>query len=626
MAQVAICPNCEFEFEPQDNLTGGDVADCPSCGVAFLLPDDFAAPDKSHVDDEDADIIEPPGGFGATDDVTERRIEKWFRSAETVPDVPPVPIDLDAEEFSAEENDAADEFPLDDSPLDLAADVAEPVEHARDERDDLDEQALAHKQTVAMPVTAGADEQESDEIELVPPEPLPDSSATWEDSERMERLLADVEAKGVDDYLPVSREPRSAEDRTATLEYSAADREELGLDVQELTGQEANAAEASTDTAEEASGDEFTVVPVPRPRRRKSALRALVGTVLAGVIGLPLGYLVLLWLRGSAGDFLQMAQYFPDAVLPASLRADSPTVSSERMSVARQTTEPRAPAPLAGVKEDEALPLPTGAMPEAGASTDAGVKQASLDAPPAPAADKSSPLGERYAPSTVEAAPPTAMNTLPAESAKADELIITPPATSAPFSPSIAGAPTYSADQFAESLRAARDAQPGLVAGDLNDVAVQRTKGLSYSRLCDLAEMATFVGGGAANDPADAERTAAVEQLFRETLADPRIRGEVARIAPVWIKSAHRRHGGVFFAGAITDRVERGSLVECQIDLGTVGPLTVLVPKRLVDQLGWSRSVGVVGSLIDRPAERIAGYQGPAMQVVWAKSLIPLGP
>jgi hypothetical protein len=137
--------------------------------------------------------------------------------------------------------------------------------------------------------------------------------------------------------------------------------------------------------------------------------------------------------------------------------------------------------------------------------------------------------------------------------------------------------------------------------------------------------MATFVGGGA-NDSADAERTAAVEQLFRETLADARIRGEVARITPVWIKSAHRRHGGVFFAGAITDRVERGPLIECQIDLGTVEPLTVLVPKHLVDQLGWSRTVGVVGSLIDRPAERIAGYDGLATQVVWAKSLLPLGP
>jgi hypothetical protein len=626
MAQVAICPNCEFEFEPQSDLTGGDLADCPACGAAFLLPDDFPAPDEPRVDDEDADIIEPPGGFGATDDVTERRIEKWFRSAETVPDVPPVQLEHDPAEISAEASDAADVFPLDDSPLDLEADVVQPVEHDHDDRDGLDEPSLEHRQTIAMPITAGeADGQESDELELTPPEPLPDSSATWEDPERMERLLADIEAKGADDYLPVSREPRSADDRTETLEYSADERKELGLDAPELTGHEANAVEASSDPAEEGTGDDFTVTPIRRPRRRKSAVRALVGTILAGVIGLPLGYLVLLWLRGPAGDFLQMAQYFPDAVLPASLGAGSPAARSEQANAVRKSEEPSPPAPLAAVKEAE-LPLPTGATPKAGAPSDTGVKQASLEAPIAPAAgDKSSPLGERYAPSAIEATPPAAVDILPPEPAKMNTTLAPPPATSPPLSPTIVGAPTYSADQFAEALRAARDAQPGLVAGNLNDVAVQRTKGLSYSRLCDLAEMATFVGGGA-NDSADAERTAAVDQLLRETLADARIRGEVARITPVWIKSAHRRHGGVFFAGAITDRVERGPLIECQIDLGTVEPLTVLVPKHLVDQLGWSRTVGVVGSLIDRPAERIAGYDGLATQVVWAKSLLPLGP
>jgi hypothetical protein len=188
--------------------------------------------------------------------------------------------------------------------------------------------------------------------------------------------------------------------------------------------------------------------------------------------------------------------------------------------------------------------------------------------------------------------------------------------------PSISGSPSYSSEQFAAALQAAREALPGLLAGELNDLAVQRTKGLSFSKLCDLAETATFIESSPSAAPGQPQ--AAIDALFKEALADPRIRIEIARIVPIWIGSAYRRHGGVFFAGAIVGRNDFGAMSECQIDLGAGTTLSILLPPEVASQLNSSQSVGVVGSLIDKPSERVAGYTGAAPQVVWVGSLFPL--
>jgi hypothetical protein len=189
----------------------------------------------------------------------------------------------------------------------------------------------------------------------------------------------------------------------------------------------------------------------------------------------------------------------------------------------------------------------------------------------------------------------------------------------------VGGSPSYSIEQFNAALAAAREAKSGLITGNLDDRSVQRSKGISYNKFSDLAEIATFV-----DDTGDTP--AAIEQLrrdsqsvFRDALAEARIRGEVARIVPVWIGSPSRKHGGVFFAGQIGRRSERGPVSECQVAIGSGEPLTILVPPNLIDRLaGSGRTTIIIGSLIDRPSERIAGYDGLARQAVWVSSLIPV--
>ena len=52
--------------------------------------------------------------------------------------------------------------------------------------------------------------------------------------------------------------------------------------------------------------------------------------------------------------------------------------------------------------------------------------------------------------------------------------------------------PTFTVEQLATALEAGEQAKSGLVTGDLSDAAVRRTKGMSYAKLCDLAEALTF--------------------------------------------------------------------------------------------------------------------------------------
>jgi hypothetical protein len=212
----------------------------------------------------------------------------------------------------------------------------------------------------------------------------------------------------------------------------------------------------------------------------------------------------------------------------------------------------------------------------------------------------------------------------PVEPARFDE----PAATPAAVAGQVAGARSYTNDQLAAMLRAAHEALPGLVTGDLNDPAVQRTKGVSYQRLCDLAEAVTFaqqpvVSGGAMSSAGQEEDAA--QALFRETLREPKVRGEVARIAPLWIATPQRRHGGVFFAGSVVSSAQRGPVMECRVETGAGEPIIILVPAALREQLDRADgALAIVGSLVDQPSDHVAGYTGSAPQAVWVGMLIPL--
>jgi hypothetical protein len=306
-----------------------------------------------------------------------------------------------------------------------------------------------------------------------------------------------------------------------------------------------------------------------RPSRRRSPLRTFIMIGLGGVFGLALGYYVLMWITGPSGDFLNAARYLPSAILPREFRSpvvtvrDSDPISSD--SIASETIE--SPALDDGDQE---------------------------------------PVNTEPTPAPVETGEIT-----PTE--EAGETAV------------VAGAPSFSADELAVALRKAQEAQAGLVTGNFVDGGeLKRTKGQSYMAFCDLAQKAIFVETVSNASYASAlERE--FEDLVRTTLADTHAQEEVAHLVPLWIKSTKRTHAGILFAGRVTNQADKGTVIECQVDFGGGEPLTVLVAQEQAESIESSaRPIGVMGWLVDRPAENVHGYTGNAPQAVWAGRIISL--
>jgi hypothetical protein len=184
--------------------------------------------------------------------------------------------------------------------------------------------------------------------------------------------------------------------------------------------------------------------------------------------------------------------------------------------------------------------------------------------------------------------------------------------------------PSYTASDLQDTLAAAKQAQAGLVGGDLGDPAVRRTKGLSYARLCDLANTLSFTELSPA-EPHGLELQSQAEQLFADTLASPQTRDEVARIAAIWIESPHRRHGGVFLAGTVSWGQIAGDVYEYQVQTPD-GIEYAVLSSQPIDAAGDTLDAGVaiVGTIVDHPAEEVTGYTGTAPRAIWAAYAIPL--
>jgi hypothetical protein len=348
-------------------------------------------------------------------------------------------------------------------------------------------------------------------------------------------------------------------------------------------------------------------------QRSKSLVRTLVLPAVFGLLGLGFGYYALLWLRGPQIDFLDAAKYLPKAILPASFSSTARQVASLPLPPTSEdgATEPKTNEPLP-TADDSAKTSDTVKSNDTPAE-----KQASFSER-AGANKNPSSEDDRYAataPSADKPAEPAAFSPPPASPVNDNS-----PAPSTEMV-RIAGAPTFTASDLAASLVAAKDAESGLVNGNLSDGHdVARTKGFSYSILADLAQKTTFVDPSAA----DADKLQQdADNVFRTTLSTQHARDEVAQIVPKWIASPNRRQGGVFFTGTVVGRDKQGSVVEGSVDVGSGQPLPVLLSPALAAKQP-AGPVAVVGYIVDKPAEHITGYTGTAPQAVFATKLIPL--
>jgi len=360
---------------------------------------------------------------------------------------------------------------------------------------------------------------------------------------------------------------------------------------------ESDAPVFSEPPANPPSNAPYVLPSLPPRRRKRSVVRTLVGTALGGIVGaLAAGY-SLLWILGPDGDFLQVAKYLPSAVLPKSFQATpAPVVAQSQPSPAAEAR------PMdADPEETENIPATFTAEVDQPAEDSNGGSTAASDEPASDnrSGDEPSPLVE------------------PAAEPIAEVSAATPP-------PLPLRGPIYTVDQLATAFDDAAAAQPGLISGDLSDAAVRRTKGMSYAKLCDLAEALTFVERISASVESE-QASAGAQRLFRETLSDPHTRSEVDRIAAIWIDSPHRRHGGVFLAGTLRGGEIAGDVYEYELTTDDGGKIALLAAEPLGPIVESSqRPVGIVGSIVAHPAADVAGYHGTADRAIWVTRAIPL--
>jgi hypothetical protein len=423
-----------------------------------------------------------------------------------------------------------------------------------------------------------------------------------------------------------------------------------------------------------------TVAPRPRtktataarPRRKeKSAVAEIVKVVLGGVVGLVLAQLILWWLPGDLSrDVVELGptvgEYVP-WIVPEKYRARSSSAGGveEESSRAqenaaggghlvagngrsRDTAGGLSPGPVGGPPagagrtlppldfgkpeaEEDPLPTPGGDAPAdpleipepdlslnpgAGISLDPLTLAPSQSAPveppknpfdkppptepsptpepggpPAPV-EPSSPTPEK----TTE--PPPALDKAPAE-ADADVFV------------GVSDAPMYVKNEVDAALAKASAAQEAVRAAEGGDAAAAEQQ--FYTALTELAEKLTYADG---NDPKIDDAAQQAKDLVAQ--GNPRERAKLLMAhgpARLGAKKEDRPNDGIVLFGRIQAVEKKGPLFETRLEM----PGAAVIPlfSKSDPQLDTGTTVIVLGTLVDQPARRLAGYEGGLPSVVW---------
>jgi hypothetical protein len=179
------------------------------------------------------------------------------------------------------------------------------------------------------------------------------------------------------------------------------------------------------------------------------------------------------------------------------------------------------------------------------------------------------------------------------------------------------GVKLYSVAELDELIPAAEKAQREFLAGDLSREESWSTMGPAYMTLASLAERYTLVDPALyGNDLVN--KQLAAKNIFRGVVGDPARRIDLATVAARWLQHERRLNQGVILVGRVRDLRPQGKWTEYIVDV----PLgdSVVAATVLLDEVRFSAGdeIAVVGAILARPQQQLAGYQGDAAQRVIA--------
>lgn len=345
--------------------------------------------------------------------------------------------------------------------------------------------------------------------------------------------------------------------------------------------------------------------------RRGWGVGRLATIAAGGLLGVGLGYGLLSYLGGPAYDSLGLLS-LGSAGSPAGTGVAEPLESSFAGT-----------PPGRFEAEATATPLEVGTTPAAFESpSDAPADRLN---PPAPAS---------FSSSSTSLYEPTAAVESSAEvdsfEAAADEQVV-PALAESPVQP-VEQAPTAAAPieptefgyaELSEALVGASEAKGELVGLWLDQGQLEAV-GRAYAKLCEVAHVLTYLADDSTHPSMMLTRLEA-QDLFQQLFRYQHTRDDCTLVAQRWLSWAERPHGGVFFTGAPTSMRKEGSVFEYRFPLDDGGEIVVLSEESLAGaRFGGAEMAGVVGALINSPAELVEGYTGDVEQAVLAGYVFPL--
>ncbi|MEX2185250.1 MAG: hypothetical protein WD875_00580 [Pirellulales bacterium] len=244
------------------------------------------------------------------------------------------------------------------------------------------------------------------------------------------------------------------------------------------------------------------------------------------------------------------------------------------------------------------------------------------DAPPADKADDNDPAVEKPAEPAAEDnpfdIPPVATDgsdkpaDKPADAAT-DDPVKPEPKEPVPGLKIDAPADEATIDATRSAANAAADA---LMPGDaVAKAAFTRTKYESFAKVCEFADSVSR-SATIAEDPDVASATAVVKMIATDD-ADARTLGQLANY---WL-SKTRPNDGITLFGKVTAVDTAGGLTTITVELpaleGRLQARTATIVTRENAAIKADDEVAAVGTVIDKPAEKIEGYAGADSQVIW---------
>jgi len=339
----------------------------------------------------------------------------------------------------------------------------------------------------------------------------------------------------------------------------------------------------------------------------------------------------------------------PAAAEPAAPAAADPFAPAATPAPAESPAEAPAEAPAEMPAENDPFaPAAEPAAPPADttrpAEPDPFAPEPVTPAEEMPAAeDPADPLTDTPAPAeenVLTPAPAATPEEMPAARPAGDDPLSIPTEPAAPELPTDAPAePEFPAPEPAAQRVGPRNVQPvspadltgamqsafvanqQLIAAEAaaDEAQLRKARAAFYVNLFGMADAITSAQQGAGAAELDPQLQQLATILKQQLAADPRRLESLKVFGARWIGFPKRTTDGVVVSGTVESAEQVGQLFHTKARLGSGADAPLVTIVSAVDpQLASGDTVVALGSIVERPAEEIAGYQGSEPSVVWS--------